>query len=65
MRAVTLLCAVVFTVVFCLGIYNFSQYYSRFHLPVYQSLSQIASVAGHGSLAAFFFVLYSRQKPGL
>ncbi len=64
MKAVTLLCGIVFTVAFCAGAYNLSQYFGRFHLTAFQYLSQIATVLGHGCLAAFFFTLYSRQQSG-
>lgn len=61
MKAVTLLCAIVFAISACLNIYNFAQYFGRLHLLPFQYFAQIASILGQCCLVAFFSTLYSRQ----
>jgi hypothetical protein len=61
-KAVTLICASVFTLGAALSIYSLSQMIPRYHLPPLQYRSQGAGIAGQCSLVAFFFTLYSRQK---
>jgi uncharacterized BrkB/YihY/UPF0761 family membrane protein len=62
MKAVTLVCAIVFTLSAALAIYNFSQMIPRFRLPTVQYFSQGVWILAQCSLVIFFFTLYSRQK---
>jgi len=62
MKAVTLLCGIVFTLSVCLGVYNLLQNISRFHFAPIAYLSQGAWLLGQCCLVAFFFTLYSRQR---
>ena len=62
MKAITLICAIVFTVSALLGVYNLSQNIMRFHLAPPAYLGQAVWVLGQGCLVAFFFTLYSRQQ---
>jgi len=62
MRAVTLICGIVFAVNAALSIYTYAQMYSQFHMAPVQSVHVGVTVLGECCLAAFFFILYSRQK---
>jgi len=62
MKAVTLICGIMFAVSAALSIYTYAPMYSRFHVPPVQMVHFAVQVVADCSLAAFFFILYSRQK---
>ena len=62
MRAITLICGIVFAVNAALSTYTYAQLYSEFHMAPVQYVHWGVEVLGECCLAAFFFILYSRQK---
>lgn len=62
MRAVTLICGILFAVSAALSIYIYAPMYSRFHIAPAQYVNLTVKTLSECSLAAFFFILYSRQK---
>jgi len=62
MRAVSLICGIVFSLSAALSVYTYAPMYSQFHMPLVQYVHLGVEVLGECCLAAFFFILYSRQK---
>lgn len=68
MKIVTLLCGIALVLNIALNVYNFATYLVRMHAAMYRSpvlpyvLNEGTWVLAEACLAAFFFILFTRQK---
>ena len=62
MKAVTLVCAIVFSISVVWQAFFLVQNLSRYHYATWIYVGQVLAVLTQCCLAAFFFTLYSRQR---